>query len=236
MFGTLQLIVLAATIVLPIALAIAVLRARRTRTATPVVRLALIVSTTWAGLALLYGAMRTVFWFSANTFPFFDVRTQPYWPADDNRTDPLIETTRVLVGGFTTAEVTASGLSIRTRSLLAAGDLIETLVTVALAALIAFACLRLTQGRPFARELPRLLVIAAMVVLVGGLSSQVLLQTGGIAATGELIRADAAPPGIVPASGLALDFWPLWAAVGLGALAVVFRYGNALERETAGLV
>ncbi|QYF97104.1 hypothetical protein [Microbacterium sp. PAMC21962] len=35
---------------------------------------------------------------------------------------------------------------------------------------------------------------------------------------------------------LYIDFWPVWAALALGALAAVIRYGARLQRDTRGLV
>lgn len=239
MLGYVTLAIMIATIVLPVVLIIAVFRARRTGTATPIVRIALIVSATWAGLALLRTVVVTVFWFTPNTYPFFTLRSQPYWPAPSPwDVDPAADVAGlgIQTGGFTTASVTASGLSLPTRGMLASGDVLAGLVTVILAGLVAFTCFRLLRERPFAPELARLSLIAGATCLIGGFASQVLLQLGGAAATDELIRGGMAPDGLVADSGLALDFWPLWVAIGLGAFAVFLRYGVSLQRETEGLV
>ena len=222
------------TLVLPIALIIGVFRARKTGTATPMVRIALIVSATWAALTLLGAVLVTVLWFTPDVYPWFELRTQTYWPAEPS--DPTSDLPSVMAGGFTTARVGAAALSMPTRALLAAGDLTGSLVTVALAALVALACWRLMQERPFAPELARLSMIAAAICLVGGFASQILRQWGGSLAAGEIIRAGSAPAGLEAAGGLSLDVWPLFAAIGLSAFAVLARYGRTLQRETEGLV
>ncbi|MBD3941391.1 hypothetical protein IF188_06730 [Microbacterium sp. NEAU-LLC] len=224
------------TMALPIVLIVAVFRARKTQTATPVVRIALIVSASWAGITLLGATYITVLWFSPNVYPWFTLRSATYWPVDSTY-DPLAaEVPSLMAGGFTTAEVGAAGLSASTRTILAAGDLTGSLVTVALASLVAIACWRFMQGHPFAPEIARLSILAAAICLVGGFAAQVLSQWGGTLAADEIIRAGQAPAGLEAASGLSLDFWPLFAAIGLGAFAALARYGTSLQRETEGLV
>lgn len=239
MLGYVSLAIMVATIVVPVVLIIAVFRARKTGTATPIVRIALIVSATWAGLALLRTVVVAVFWFTPNTYPFLTLRSRPYWPAPtawDAALGADVDGLGIQTGGFTTASVTASGLSVATRVILASGDALAGLVTIVLTGLVAFTCFRLLRERPFAPELSRLSLIAGVVCLAGGFASQVLLQLGGSAATGELIRGGMAPDGLVADGGLALDFWPLWVAIGLGAFSVFLRYGVSLQRETEGLV
>ncbi|NYE18159.1 hypothetical protein [Microbacterium immunditiarum] len=234
-----SLAIMLAAIVLPVVLIIAVFRARKTETATPIVRIALIVSATWAGLALISTVVIAVFWFTPNAYPFFTLRSEPYWPARtawDAASGVDVDGLGLQTGGFTTASVTASGLSLPTRVMLASGDVLAGLVTVVLAGLVAFTCFRLLRGRPFAPELARLTLIAGATCLVAGFASQVLVQLGGSAATGELIRGGMAPAGLVADTGLTLDFWPLWVAIGLGAFSVFLRYGVRLERDTELLV
>ena len=39
-----------------------------------------------------------------------------------------------------------------------------------------------------------------------------------------------------PRLGLTIAFWPIFTGFALAAVAAAFRYGEALERDTAGLV
>lgn len=220
-----------------VAIFISVARARGAGTSRPVVRLAFIVATAWATLTLAGAILITVFWFTPNTYPNFELRVQ-YNPWDQNCTSAPVDDPNVpcVYGTFTEADITASGLSLSTRQLLAAGDLVGSLVTVLLASLVALACYRLMQGRPFAPEIARLALIAAGVCLVGGLTAQLLLQVGGAQAAGEVIAAGIAPTGMIAAPALSIDFWPIGAAIGLGAFSVLLRYGSQLQRETDLLV
>jgi hypothetical protein len=218
------------TMVGVIVLVMAVFRARRERAATPIVRIALIVSAAWAAIALFWGIMRSFLWFQTGIGVPFDLRTEEYWPG------PTSDVAQVL-GGFSTAHLTAiDTLSTGTRSLLAVGDLISTLVTVALAGLVALACFRFVQGVPFARELPRLSLIAAVIALVGGVASQIVEQFGATYALSEIIAAGLGSRALHAASPFTIDWWPLWLAIGLGAFAALMTYGTALQRDTEGLV
>jgi len=211
-------------------LSIAIFRARRERAATPIVRIALIVSAAWAAIALFWGITRSFLWFQSGVGIPFDLRTEEYWPR------PAGDVAQVL-GGFSTAQLTAiDTLSTGTRTVLAAGDLMSTLVTVALAGLVALACFRFVQGVPFARELPRLSLIAAAVALVGGVASQIVEQLGATYALSEITTAGFASSAVHAASPFTIDWWPVWLAIGLGAFAALMTYGATLQRDTEGLV
>jgi hypothetical protein len=208
-----------------------VLRTRRSGDAAPIIRIALVISAAWAGLAMLWGVVRTVMWFQPGCGIPFQVRTLEYWPA------PAPSGTAFLSGGFTDAHFTAIDiLSTPVRGILATGGIIGTLVTVALAGLIALACFRFMQGKPFAPDLARLSLIAASVVLVGGIAAQVVGQYGGMRALAEIVSAGLGPRGVRAADVWSIDWWPLWLAVGLAAFSALMRHGTVLQRETEGLV
>jgi len=218
---------------------VAIRRSRAQGTAAPVVQLALTISAAWAGLTLLGAILTTVFWFTPQTYPGFELRVRSYWPVSDAWASGQgldVEGVPRIFGGFTDAQVTASGLSLSTRMLLAAGDLAGSLVTVSIALLVALACFRLIQGRPFAPEIARLSLVAAAICLVGGVASQVLHQLGGGSAAREVIAAGNAPESLIAAMGVSIDWWPVAAAVGLSAASVLFRFGSRLQRDTDLLV
>ena len=212
-------------------LVMAVFRARRTQAATPIVRIALVISAAWAGISLLWGVVRTVMWFQPGIGIAFDVRTEEYWPGSAG------DGAAQLAGGFTSARLTAiDALSTGTRTVLAAGGLVSTLVTVVLAGLVALACFRFIQGLPFARELPRLSVVAAAVALVGGIALQIVTQVGATYALSEITAAGLGSQAVHAANPFVIDWWPVGLAVGLGAFAALMKYGTALQRDTEGLV
>ncbi|KHK96562.1 hypothetical protein LK09_14545 [Microbacterium mangrovi] len=214
-----------------------VFRTRGTRDAAPIVRIALMISAAWAGLALLWGVVRTVLWFQPGIGIPFTVRTLAYWPVPES-SDALATAGSIqLDGGFTLAQLTSFDLlSTPTRGILAVGDLLGTGLTVVIVGLIALACFRFIQGKPFAPELARLSLIAASVVLVGGIATQVVAQYGGTQALAEIVSAGLGPDGVQAAGIWAIDWWPVWLAIGLAAFSALMRHGTVLQRETEGLV
>lgn len=110
----------------------------------------------------------------------------------------------------------------------------QALTQAALAGLIALLAWRLMHGRPFRDSLYRYTVIGGVALLIGGVSSQLLvLLTNGIAVAQAYD--DGAAPGAWPLAGrFDLSF------VGIGLLLLLigaaFRVGAALQRDTDGLV
>ncbi|WBU37566.1 hypothetical protein [Homoserinibacter sp. YIM 151385] len=146
-------------------------------------------------------------------------------PGADDRADAAVET----------ASVSAAALADGDRALLVTGTLIE----VAAGAVITFAVLvllvRLAGGQPFHRSLFRSGVAAGFAMLVGG-----MLGTG-IRGLGQMSAAQALNGGVAGGAGpfqvaFAFEPGPWWLAFVVLALAMVFRIGARLQRETEGLV
>jgi len=110
----------------------------------------------------------------------------------------------------------------------------QALTQAALSGLIALLAWRLVHGRPFRDSLYRYTVIGGLVLLIGGVFTQLLvLLTNGIAVAQAYD--DGAAPGAWPLAGrFDLSF------VGIGVLLLLigaaFRVGAALQRDTDGLV
>lgn len=163
----------------------------------------------------------------------------------------------VVGGGFTTADVLVTGLGTDARLLLAAGNVVQGLTFVVIAAVIGLLCHRLLGGSPFRPLLARSMTWAAVAISVGGLAWQVLLQVGGSIASRQVLGVtgwgadapstemmdyisthfDAFATGLPqPYPGFQLEFWPLYLGLALAAVAIAFRQSERLQRDTEGLV
>lgn len=131
-----------------------------------------------------------------------------------------------------TADVASASLDSASRALLIAGTAVEvvtgTIITVAVIALL----LRIAAGQPFHRSLFKLGVIAGFALLVGGIAGTALRGLGQMQAAMSL-NGDADGP-FTP--GFVFDPGMWWLAFVVLALAMVFRIGTRLQRDTEGLV
>lgn len=183
---------------------------------------------------------------------------QQFWP----ETYPWITldpapATSVVGGGFTTADALVTGLGTDARMLLAAGNAVQGLTFVVIAAVIGFLCHRLLGGSPFRPLLARSMTWAAVAITAGGIAWQILLEIGGSLASRQVLevtgwRADAPTAGMMdylnanfdtfdtglplPYTGFQLEFWPLLLGLALAVVAIAFRYSERLQRDTEGLV
>jgi hypothetical protein len=139
---------------------------------------------------------------------------------------------RIEFGVFPTADLVVHGLADGTRALLSLGEGIGMLLTIAVSVAIAVFFLSLARGRPFARPLFRLALLAGGTLVVGSLIAQVTSGFGEMNAAVELnpITDD------LFIVGFDVDPTPLVLGFAIMALAAVFRAGSRLERETEGLV
>lgn len=173
------------------------------------------------------------------------IPVREFWPPLPEGTEIEGATAMRAGGGFTSATIVASGLSLGARVRWAIGQALAWFVPGAVAALVAMACLQLRRGRPFAPVLARLTMVVAVVVAVGGTAAQVLGDVAGSMASHELLAwtgaqwtGDVGPETLLPSPTLLIElpFWPIGAGLGLAALAAVLRQGDRLARDTEGLV
>jgi hypothetical protein len=159
------------------------------------------------------------------------------WP-DPLPYEPTGAGPELVSGAVTRADVWVHGLSSGTRAVLATGDLLAIVIGVTPAVVLLVITRQALSGAPFTRTASRWLFIAAGVVLVAGISADLVSEIGKTLAAGEVL------PGIESGAGvttqgffsLTVPLWPIGAALALAALGVVFRHGTVLQRDTEGLV
>lgn len=172
-----------------------------------------------------------------------------FWPALPAGTALEGMTATRVSGGFTSVDLTVTGLSTGARILWAVSQGVAWLLPAAIAGLLAVACHQLRAGRAFAPVVAKMAMITAVVVAVGGLTMQVAGDIAGNLAAVEVLQWTSAEypdiPGIEdelqawwpqPGFGVEFPFWPLAAGLGFAALGAVFRSGSRLQRDTEGLV
>ncbi|MGM7671769.1 hypothetical protein [Microbacterium sp. A93] len=149
--------------------------------------------------------------------------------------------TMLTCSGDMLSDFTVSNASLDLRLLAGSAQLCSLAFTTIPAAMLAVICFQTLRGRPFTSTVTRTLTIGAIAVLVFGVGSDLL---SGIAATSGLREVFPPESEWYPwAFQLTVTPLPLIGALGLAALAAVFRQGirlqqenEALQRETEGLV
>jgi hypothetical protein len=139
---------------------------------------------------------------------------------------------QLLRAGFASADLVVSGLSGGTRALLATGTGLGVLTSVVVLSGVAYLIASVARGKPFARPLPRLALIAGGTLAIGTLLAQGLTVLGQMFAATELnpIADD------VFVVGGEFDWTLIFVGIVVMALAFVFRAGARLQRDTEGLV
>lgn len=155
---------------------------------------------------------------------------------------------RLVGGGFTEALASVTGLGLATRALLAAGTLVQGLTQLAVTWAVFLIAHRLLAGEPFRPVVRKAVLVAAAALIGGGILWQVLFGIGDFMAAKEVLGSvgwgwDESlgledPSVLLPAPQLRLTiaFWPIFSGLALAAVAAAFRYGEELQRDTAGLV
>jgi hypothetical protein len=151
-------------------------------------------------------------------------------------------------GGFDHATLSLTGLSFGARALIAGGQLFGAAPWIIIAITLALLCNRVSRGTPFTTLVPRAITVSAFVVLFGGYLSEVFLQFGQRAAIADTFGITSGHwistvSGVTPTSAywphsennFSIDLLPLGLSLGLFALALVFRYGQRIERDRAAL-
>lgn len=203
----------------------------------------------WALVLIVGGStlveIGMVWWAPSATYPLVSTPMLPALP--ENVHAGGIEPAALQQGGFTSGEGVVAGADVASR-------IWRTLSLSAWAALyiaVAVSAARLARavqrGEPFAHALARGVTTLAVLVLVLGLAWQWFDQTtaysvsnflyGGYGAGGRwTLDENTSFLWPTPRFALDLNLWPVWAALALGALAALLRYGGRLERDTRGLV
>lgn len=210
---------------------------RRRGSRTAVISVTLTIAAWWVALFVIGTPIAIVQTLASASVWVPDAPVSIMWPdplpcgTDDAGTAPYLE-----CASTPSANLTIVGLSIAPRLLLAAGQLLGNVLLATPAAVIAILCFQLLRGRPFSRLAVRVLLIAAFIVLVAGIGVDIVTGIGRGLAAAEVLPAEGDGATSSAAFNLTVQLWPIGAALGLAALAAVFRYGFTLQRETEGLV
>jgi len=136
----------------------------------------------------------------------------------------------VELGGLPVVTATVFSPSWDQRLGLVGGRLVGGLTALGVLALLWRISRSLRRGEVFTRQNARRLSAVALIVGIGGTAAQLLTAFGTVRVLdAELVRGSVTPV-------FELSFLPLFAALGVGVLAEVFRQGTALREDVEGLV
>jgi hypothetical protein len=180
-----------------------------------------------ASVYLLVGAAQVIRMLASPDASTIALLTSSEIPASSNDGQP-----QLVQGSFTTADVVARGLTGGTQALLATGTGLGFLTSAAVLGGVAYLIATIARGKPFARPLPVLALIAGATLAIGSLLAQ------GLTVLGQMSAADELNPVAGDVFVVGGDFNPSLIFVGIVvmALAFVFRAGRRLQRDTEGLV
>ncbi len=136
---------------------------------------------------------------------------------------------KTISGNLETATIGVPGISAFALTLKSIGDALGALSQVALALCAAGVGRALLAGRPFSRAVTRNAIIAAIALLILGAASQLVGWWARVVILDEMQNLS---------FSRSLDFNPavLTAGLAVALVAVTFRYGERLQRDTEGLV
>jgi hypothetical protein len=189
-------------------------------------------------LAVVAGIIGIV---SAFAFPTLSLRVPVIARAEIPPADLRANDAGVVSGGTeqVTMMLTASGLDVLTRVLVAAEVVITTAVVVTLLVMVARLARQSVSAEPFTPNLGRLLVLGGSVLGLGSISAQLASAFSGARAAEMLLtlRPDANGGGwtYVPPTVI-VDLVPVGVGLALVVVAGLIRSGERLQRDTAGLV
>lgn len=215
--------------------------ARRRRGGNALVEVAFVLARLWLILCALGAGIIAWRWLSGGDVWIPALPVSLAWPGSlpcEQGVPAQPMGTALWCAHVSVVDATITGLDAGTRTLLALGELLGVVLAASPAVIVAIVCAQALKGRPFSRTVGRWLLIMAAVVLVAGLGADLATGIGReLAAAAVLAAPDSGDP--VTTTGyprLAVSLWPIGAALALGALGAVFRYGAVLQRETEGLV
>lgn len=224
-----------ALIVIAVIVGLVVWNGRRRGSRTIALDAALTLSGWWILLGMVGVVIIIV---KAFTVDWAELHGETYVYADWPATLPCSEygdsaTTMLSCRGEPLSDFTVENASLGLRLLAAAAQLATVAMNTLPAVIVAVICFYTLRGRVFSHLVTRALVGGAIAVLVLGVADDLL---GGIAATAGLREVFAPDSEWYPAAyQLTVTPWPFAAALGLLALAAVFRQGMRLEQDRARL-
>ena len=145
----------------------------------------------------------------------------------------------VLFSGYASIWALVRGLPVGPRWLFYAELALPVLTALVISVAVAWLALSLRRGRPFARDFPVGICIAALAVMVGGIGSQfagALARSSVVDYLGgtELTGGDTSPhENVLDGFVLQLELAPVGWALGLVLVAAAFQIGARLQHEAA---
>lgn len=210
------------------------------------------------GVAVAYvviAGASTIYGFAENLMaPSLLVKmpVEEFWPSLPPGASVQGTTAQVVSGGFTQALVEVQGLATGTRWLLGATTLLQGIAAIFVGAAVISMCNGYISKTTFRPVLVKWFTVTAAVIVVCGLGWQVTESIAGMQAStqvlgfdGSQFRTDATERedlheivGIPRAVYLELNinFWPIWAGLGLFSTAQIFKRGLEMQKDTAGLI
>ena len=159
-------------------------------------------------------------------------------------------TAQVTSGGFTSAEVSVSGLDIAARAWLAGSSLLQGATIIMIAIVVVTLSLTILRNDPFQPAVARSIRLVGITVIVGGLAWQACSGVGESLASKQVLQLGSTELKNLaswddintiigfpqPTPHIQVDFWPIGVGLVMLVLAAAFRYGERLRRDTDGLV
>lgn len=228
--GPSLLFIAAGLAVIAVIVAIVAWRGKRRGSHTLAIDAALTVSGWWVTLSALSAIAFVIKIFATDWAEIASTSIWIPWPSDLACSDEFEITGAVLrCGGGTIENITVGGASLGLRALAGASQLSNLAFTTMPAAMIMVICFQTLRGRAFSQTVSRALTIGAIGVLVFGLASDIF---GAIAATAGLREVFPPDSEWYPMTfQLTVTPLPFAGALGLIALAAVFRQGLRLEQD-----
>ena len=177
---------------------------------------------------------------------------EEFWPSIPPGASVQGTTAQVISGGFTQALVEVQGLATSTRWLLGTTALLQGIVAILVGAAVISMCNGYLSKTTFRPVLVKWFTVTAAVIVVCGLGWQVTESIAGMQASVQVLGFDASQfstdvterddlrdiVGIPTPVYLEinLNFWPLWAGLGLFSTAQIFKRGLQMQKDTAGLI
>lgn len=213
----------------------AVWNGRRRGSRTIALDAALTLSVWWILLTIVGVVVITI---KAFTVDWAELHGQTHvyvdWPADLPCSEFGDSSTPMLTcGSENLSDFTVGSASLGLRLLAAAAQLTTLALTTMPAVIVAVICFYTLRGRVFSRLVTRALMGGAVAVLVFGVASDLLSGIAATAGLREVLPPDSAwYPSFYQ---LTVTPLPFAGALGLAALAAVFRQGTRLEQDRARL-
>ncbi|MFJ6532696.1 hypothetical protein [Microbacterium sp. NPDC091662] len=219
--------------VIAVIVGIVVWRGRRRGSRTLAIDAALTVSGWWVILSAVGAIIIILKVFATDWAEIASGSLRAPWPTDLPCSDADEVTTAVLqCGGGSITNFTVTNATLGLRALAGAAQLASLAFSTTPAAMLMVICFQTLRGRAFSQTVTRALTVGAIAVLVFGVATDLL---GAIAATAGLREVFPPDSEWYPNFSLNVSPLPFAGALGLLALAAVFRQGMRLDQDRARL-